>query len=189
MKLVTKSWTKLLTMLVTITAFGLMMGCATSQDGMPAGVEQDIPNDANRIVLQQTDVPPADVYVDMINLLQLKDWTLTYSEENLDTDNLEGILENEPLVFSAKKQINNNLALHITGNVEATPEGGQMIASVKYSDNVDTPVGEWQNATWTSGKSQTAFFEGLEAVRSARYDAMNFEVGVMVETDEQQAAG
>jgi hypothetical protein len=169
--------------------FTVLSGCAATQTGTPAGVAEDIPNNANRIVLQQEEVPPADVYVDMINLFELKDWELTYSEENLDTDNLEDLLEDEPLVFGAKKQITDDLALWISGNVEGTAAGGIMVASVKYARDVDTPVAEWNDARWTRGKAQTAFFEGLETVRSARYDAMDFEVGVMVETEEQQIAG
>lgn len=98
-------------------------------------------------------------------------------------------MEDEPLVFGAKKQITDNLALWISGNVEGTTAGGRMIASVKYASDVDASVAEWQDARWTRGKAQTAFFEGLETVRSARYDAMDFDVGVMVETEEQQIAG
>ncbi|MBD3275008.1 MAG: hypothetical protein GF372_06830 [Candidatus Marinimicrobia bacterium] len=183
------SWSKVLTLIFAFGVFTVLSGCAATQTGTPAGVAEDIPNNANRIVLQQEEVPPADVYVDMINLFNLQDWEITYSEENLDTDNLEDILENEPLVFGAKKQITNDLALWISGNVEGTAAGGIMIASVKYAGDVDTPVADWNDARWTMGKAQTAFFEGLEAVRGARYDAMDFDVGVMVETEEQQQSG
>lgn len=185
----TDSWIKVFTIIILFGAFTVLSGCAATQTGTPAGVAEEIPNNANRIVLEQEEVPPADVYVDMINLFQLQGWEVTYAEENLDTDNLEDILENESLVFGAKKQITSDLAVWISGNVEGFAEGGRMIASVKYASDIDTPIAEWNDARWTRGKAQTAFFEGLETVRSARYDAMDFEVGVMVETEEQQIAG
>lgn len=130
-------------------------------------------------------MPPADVYADVIHLLRLADWEVTYAEENLDTDHLADMLDAEPLVFSAKKQISDDLAVWITGNVEQVPGGGQMVASAKYASDVDTPIGDWNDARWTSGKSKMALFETLETLRSARYDALDYEVGVMIETDEQ----
>lgn len=174
------SWGKIVTALFFSGAVALLTSCATTQDVGFQDIAEEIPDNANRVFLVQEGTPPADVYVDMINILQLADWKLTYAEDNLETDNLEDMLQDAPLVFEARKQITDEMALQITGNVEATAAGGQIIATIEYANSVDTPTGDWNDAVWTTGKEKMAFYEGLESLRHARYDALEFESGVML---------
>lgn len=171
----------LLTAIFVIGSFILFAGCAGPQSAtITEGVIEKIPENANRIVLIQEQRPPASVYVDMIHVLRLKGYDIRYSEENMDIDYLTDMLDDEPLVFTARKQVNDDLALWIKGNVEMTPGGGKLVASVNYAENVNAAADEWKNARWTDGQSKLAFFEGLETLRSSHYDALDFEVGVMV---------
>jgi|GEM_PF-1502640 len=163
-----------------LLVLGLAFGIA-AQDIRTRGVEMRIPDDANRIVLEQEGVPPADVYVDAVRYLEMKDFEMLVSEETFATDALESLLEAAPLNFSARKQINDTLALRITGDVSKIPGGGRLIASVEYADSVDTPIPEWKQAAWTTEPAKNAFFKALEIMRGTRYDAMDFEVGVAVE--------
>ena len=151
------------------------------------GVEKNIPHNANRILLKQTEVPPADVYVDALNHLKRKDFEITASEETFDDNLLEEITESRPLVFSAKKQINDTLAIRIQANVDkcSGPLGGLLIASVDYAKDVAAPIPEWKHASWNKPEEQDAFFKVLEILRGTSYDFMNFEVGVAVTTDKK----
>ncbi|MBD3223836.1 MAG: hypothetical protein GF313_03855 [Caldithrix sp.] len=146
----------------------------------PGGILEEIPQGANRIILIQEGVPPADIYVDTYNLLRNMDFQITASEETLVIRDLRDILENDPLVFAAKKQINQDLAIWMVFNCNVAPGGGKLIASARYAENVDSPVAQWQPAKWSSGKAQQAFIEALDIIRHGRYDAVNFEIGVAV---------
>ncbi len=61
--------------------------------------------------------------------------------------------------------------------------GSQLVASTKYAEDVDTPLTDWNQAKWTDGETQDAFAEALDIVRHARYDAMDFEVGVALASE------
>ncbi len=145
-----------------------------------AQMEQTIPENANRIIIEQEGVPPADAYVDAINMFELMDWEIIASEETLILDNLREINDTEPLVFAAKKQVTDDMALRISGNVDAIPGGGEMMISAEYAEDVDTPVPEWKQASWTSGKAKEAFQKTLDIIRHSAYDAVDFEIGVSV---------
>lgn len=166
-----------LTLFLTIPIF--------SDKTVPRGVENKIPENANRILLRQTEVPPADVYVDALRHLQRKGFEVTASEETFDDNLLEEITESRPLVFSAKKQINDTLAIRILANVEKCdgPACGLLIASVDYAHNVDVSIPKWKHASWNKPAEKNAFFKALEILRGTSYDFMNFEVGVAVSTD------
>ncbi len=172
--------------LILIIMGGLLIvsACHTlPQRTLPYGVAHEIPQGANRIMLKQEAVPPADVYADALYYLKRHDFKITASQELLDTDSLEDLLESAPLTFAAKKQIKDNLAIRILGNVNAYAGGGILIVSVEYASSVDQSIAQWKKAKWTSGKSQEAFFKGLEIIRGTRYDAMDFEVGVAITSD------
>lgn len=168
----------LLLILPLLLALVFVSGPAFAQQ-MPTRVTKQIPKGANGIVMVQEDVPPADLYVDTYHLMKIMDYNITASEETLNPNSLKDLLDQEPLVFSAKKQVNDDLALWFTFNVDMTAGGGKLLTSVKYSDNVNTPVGEWKQAAWTNGKAKSAFTDALDVVRHARYDAMDFQVKVV----------
>jgi len=170
--------------MIMIGGLLLVSACHTmSQKAIPYGIANKIPQGANRILLRQEAVPPADVYADALNYLKRHDFEVTASQEILETDSLEDLLERSPLTFAAKKQIKANLAIRIVGNVNAYAGGGILIASVEYAPSVDKPIAQWKKAKWNSGKSQEAFFKGLDVLRGTRYDAMDFEVGVALTSE------
>ena len=106
---------------------------------------------------------------------------ITASSETLVLKNLEEILDREPLIIEARKQVEQDMAIQLTFNVNPTAGvGGKLLASVKYAANVDASAGKWKEAKWTDGLAQEAFIHALDLVRHARYDAMEFEVGVAV---------
>jgi len=168
----------LLLILPLLIALVFVGGPAFAQQ-LPTRVAEQIPNGANRIVMVQEEVPPADVYVDTYHLMNTMDYQITASEETLEPSSLEDILDREPLVFSAKKQVRDGLALWFTFNVDATAGGGQLLTSVKYAENVNAPLPQWKQAAWTQGKAKAAFADALDVVRHARYDAMDFQVKVV----------
>ncbi|MCF7803560.1 MAG: hypothetical protein K9N46_02480 [Candidatus Marinimicrobia bacterium] len=150
------------------------------------GLTSKIPEDADLILMQQEGVPPADVYIDALLSFKRQNYELKHSENTFDPAELEGIiLGDSPLVFVAKKQVTDDLALEITANVQPIPGGGKMLASVRYAESVEADVGEWKQAKWTEGKAKEAFFRGLEALRQTRYDAVDFETGVVVTRKEK----
>ncbi len=159
-----------------------------SQEAVTRGVEKRIPDGANRILLRQTQVPPADVYADAINHLKRQNFEITASEETYDENILTNITESRPLVFTAKKQINDTLAIRIMANVEKCdgPLCGRLIASVDYAKDVDASIPEWKHARWTDPPAKNAFFKALEILRGTSYDFMNFEVGVAVTGEEKK---
>ncbi len=175
----TGNFGSLLSLLVAVVLLFAFTSNVIAQES-PMGVIEDIPDGANRIIMVQEGVPPADVYVDTYNLLRTMDWKITASEATLVMSDLRDLLDDEPLVFAAKKQIQDDLALWMSFNANVSPEGGRLIASAKYAEDVNTPVGEWKQAAWTSGKAEEAFIDALDVIRHARFDAMDFEVGVAV---------
>ena len=160
----------------------LFFSFAFSEDVISRGVEKRIPQGANRILLRQTQVPPADVYADAINHLKRKNFEITASEETFDENFLASITESRPLVFTAKKQIKDTLAIRIMANVEQCegPICGRLTASVDYAKDVDASIPEWKHALWSELPAKNAFFKALEILRGTSYDFMNFEVGVAV---------
>jgi len=146
------------------------------------GVAGEIPEQANRIILDQEGVPAADVYVDALYTLERQDFKITDSEDTFNIDELSDIIaDGIPLVFMARKQITDDMAIEISANVMTIPGGGRLVASVKYADSVETDVPNWKQAKWTEGRAKEAFYRGLETIRGIRYDAMDFEMGVAVE--------
>ncbi len=184
-----KSRTCITTKYLKIMVLALLISLFVSQvysQTKTWGIENRIPEGANRIVLKQTAVPPADVYVDAINHLERKDFEITTSEETFDGDILESITESRPLVFSAKKQINDKLAIKILGNVQICgPACGLLLTSVKYAEDVDTSVPDWKNATWNKPAEKDAFYKALEILQGTAYDFLDFEIGVAVTTDKK----
>jgi len=177
----TQSFIRGLSVLVAGAFIGLFLtGCAATSKSIPHGVLEEIPQNANRVILDQEGVPPADVYVDALMTLKNQGFDVVSSKETLDLDKLSDILENEPLVFAARKQIQPDLAIRITGDARTIPGGGRLIASIMYANNVNDNIEQWKDARWSSGKSREAFFQGLEILRGTRYDAMDFEIGVAV---------
>lgn len=168
----------LLLILPLLLALVLVSGPAFAQQ-LPTRISNDIPSGANHIVMVQEGVPPADIYADTYNLMKIMDFQITASENTLEPSSLEDILDQEPLVFSAKKQVNDNLALWFTFNVDAVSGGGQLMSTVRYASNVDAPVSQWKQAKWTNGKAKSSFTDALDIIRHARYDAMDFKVKVV----------
>ncbi len=175
-----------------MAAFGLaviligsfLIGCAGTDQPFPHGVLDKIPQNANLIMLDQQGVPPATVYADALITLQNQHFQIVSSKNTLDIDKLSDILKNEPLIFSAKKQIQPDLAIKITADARSMAGGGRLIASVKWAPNVNDSVEQWKDARWTSGIPREAFFEGLEILRGTRYDAMDFDIGVAITPDQ-----
>jgi len=180
-----KSFFRSLSVIVSGVFISLFLtGCATTSKSIPHGVLEDIPQNANRVILDQEGVPPADVYVDALMTLKNQGFSVVSSKETFDLDKLSDILKNEPLVFAAKKQIQPGLAIRIAGDARTVPGGGRLIASIMYANDVNDDIEQWKDASWTSGKSREAFFQGLEILRGTRYDAMDFEIGVAVSTNQ-----
>ena len=114
--------------------------------------------------------------------LQRMDYTIVNSEETVDLDALTELLDQEPLVFAATKQVEPGLAIRITANVGIISGGGELKASVQYAEDVNTPTGQWKQATWTDGQAEHAFIEALNALHYAQYSGVDFATGVAVAT-------
>jgi hypothetical protein len=160
----------------------LAVSSASAQLGS-YGIEQRIPENANLIVMEQEGVPPADVYIDAYNMLKMQDFEITASEETLVARTLRDILKDHALVMAAKKQIDDDLAIWIKCKSETMPGGGRLISSVEYTEDVNAPISQWERASWDydDEKARQAFFEALDILRHAAYDAISFRIGVMVE--------
>jgi len=170
-----------------ILAFAIFTSTLSAQT-IPSEVSKAIPQGASQIVMEQNGTPPADVYVDTYYLMERANYKITASEETLEPQSLYDLLNGDsPLVFSAKKQVNDNLALWFTFNVEEIPGGGKLLASVKYSDDVNTPTEDWKQAKWTNGKAKTAFTKALDLIRHDRYDTMDFTLKVIEPTPKDSA--
>jgi len=170
--------TKVLTIGLVLALGGFLTTTASAQMN---GVDtEDIPDEANRIVLIQESVPPANVYVDAYNTLQRLDYTINSSATTLDTESLQEFLDEDPLIFTAEKQVNDKMALRLSLNVEKTAAGGKLVASAEYAENLNAPTTEWKQAKWTDGLAKDAFFSAFETLRNAQYSAIEFESGVAV---------
>lgn len=159
-----------------------MPGEAVAQETF-SGIQDEIPDEANRIILEQREITPSDVYLNALHTFRRADWEVTASEDSEDATELEDILtgEEEPLAFTAENEISPDLALRITVNVEPIPAGGRLLASVDYAENI--PADNWEDAAWTRGMERRAFFEALEVLRRTAYDNAGFEVGVAIEPE------
>lgn len=148
-----------------------------------SGIQDEIPEGANRIVLEQREITPSDVYLNALYTFRRSDWEVIASEDSEEVTELDDLLagEEEALAFTARGEVSDDLALRIAVNVEPIPAGGRLIASVDYAAN--TPTDSWQDAAWTTGREREAFFEALEVLRRTAYDNAGFEVGVAVEPE------
>lgn len=177
---------RLLTALFALALIvALLPTAAQAQQTTYPGIQEEIPEDANRILLEQRSVPPVEMYVSALNYFERTDWEVIASEETKDLTALEGILSDTdgPLAFAVQKEVAPDLALRIAIHVDLIPAGGRLIASADYATGI--PAQRWQDAAWTNGKAQRAFFEALEILRRTAYDSADFEVGVAVEPDNE----
>jgi hypothetical protein len=140
----------------------------------------DIPNNANRIILEQEEQPAADMYVDAMQFLRDAGYEITKAEDAMETQSLNDLAENRPLTMNAEKKINKNMAVQITINVNTTPGGSELIASAYYADSKDVSEANWKEASWTQGKSKKAFEKAFTALRQGTYDTIAYETGVAV---------
>ena len=167
---------------VAVLILVLLGGCAQTGNVRYGGLQEEIPDGANRVLLEQEEMPPADAYVDAYHFFERKGgFDIVASEETLDLDELGEILtDDDPLAFTAHGQVARNMAVRVAINVDRLPAGtgALTIASVEYADQL--PAEEWHRAEWTKGRARRAFFEGLEIIRGTAYDAVDFEVGVAV---------
>jgi len=160
----------------------LAPGEAVAQEAF-SGIQDEIPDGANRIILNQREITPSDVYLNALNTFRRAEWEVIASEDAEDVTELADLLtgEEEALAFTARGEVSDDLALRIAVNVEPIPAGGRLIASVDYAAN--TLADNWQDAAWTTGREREAFFEALEVLRRTAYDNAGFEVGVAVEPE------
>lgn len=133
--------------------------------------------EANEIILVQKGAPPAEFYTNTYNLMQTQGYQITASPNTLKF-NVRNIMKNQPLAFSARKQVNSHLALWITYNFKPIPGGGELLASVKYADNVNAPFSQWKSANWTNPQSKKAFLTGLNLIQHTEYDDLYYAVEV-----------
>lgn len=158
----------------------LFTGNVFAGDKHSDAVTDDIPKNANRIILQQEQQPAADMYVDAMQYLRDAGYEITKAEDALETQSLNDLAENRPLVMNAEKKIDKNMAVQITLNVNTTPGGSELIASAFYADSKNVSEASWKEASWTSGKSKKAFEKAFTALRQGTYDTVTFEAGVAV---------
>lgn len=144
---------------LVLLGLGTLAGCQSTEPVTYVGLQEEIPAQANRILLYQEETAPADVYVDAINYFRRQDWLVTASEETMDPIELEEALDEDPLAFTVKKQVNDDLALEISAKVDVRGAGGQLIASADYASSITRPIAEWKQAEWTEGKARTAFYD------------------------------
>lgn len=168
------------TALLTALLFLLAPQGVAAQEAF-SGIQDEIPDGANRIILDQREITPSDVYLNALNTFRRSDWEVIASEDAEEVTELENLLagEEDALAFTARGEVSDDLALRIAVHVEPRPAGGRLIASVDYAAN--TPADNWQDAAWTTGKEREAFFEALEVLRRTAYDNAGFEVGVAIE--------
>lgn len=147
---------------------GAMTGCARRApvEEAPAHITRDIPDGANRLVLErladeaaETDDVPKALYVDARQHLEQEGFAFA------KTDDEDLILVTEP------KQINEDLALRIDLNVQLLPGGGQLIAASEWA--ATTSATEWRRARWTTAqdsKDKVAFGAMIDALHGIEFD-------------------
>lgn len=176
--LIQKTIATTLSLLLTVLFAGNVF--AGDKDKYTNPAAEDIPRNANRIILEQEQQPPADMYVDAMQFLRNAGYDITKAEDAMETQSLNDLAENRPLTMNAEKQINDDMAIQITLNVNTTPGGSELIASAFYADSKDVSEANWNEASWTDGKSKKAFEKAFFALRQGTYDTITFESGVAV---------
>lgn len=143
-------------------------------------VARDIPENANRIIMQQEGQPPADMYVDAVQFLEKRGYKIVNAENPLETDSLSELTEKKPLVLRAEKKVSKDLTMQIAVNVNTMAGGSELAASVYYADSADVTAGHWNQASWTEGDSRKSFNIAFQDLRRGTYDTLRFESGVAV---------
>ena len=143
-------------------------------------VAEEIPDNANKIILNQDEQAAGDMYVDALNFLESHGYTVIHSEEPVDVNTLNDLVDQHPLIMRAEKKVSDDLTMQIAINVNTTPGGSELAASVYYADSKDVTQGNWHQATWTEGDAKKAFNMAFHDLRAGTYDTMQFESGVAV---------
>ena len=167
-------------MLVSLMLAAVFTGTIFAGEKDVQPVARDIPENANRIIMQQEGQPPADMYVDAVQFLEKRGYNVINAENPLETESLSELTENKPLVLRAEKKVSKNLSVQIAVNVNAMPGGSDLTASVYYADSADVAAGHWNQATWTEGDSKKSFNLAFQDLRRGTYDTIHFESGVAV---------
>lgn len=172
-------------LLITFSAIALMAvpTTAQAQQAVYSGIQEEIPENASRILLEQRGVSPAEMYISALNYFERTNWGVIASEGTVELNALEDIFSDTggPLAFAVQKETSGGLVLRIAIHINPIPDGGRLIASADYATG--TPAEQWQDAIWTSGSARKAFAEAIEIVRKTAYDSAEFEIGVAVQTD------
>lgn len=143
-------------------------------------VAKDIPDNANKIILNQDEQSAGDMYVDALNFLEDHGYSVIHSNEPANVDALNDLADRHPLTMRAEKKVSDDLTVQIAINVNTTPGGSELAASVYYADSKDVQQGNWHQASWTDGDSKKAFNMAFSDLRAGTYDTMQFESGVAV---------
>ena len=177
MKIIRTNFLKTVMVLLLSTVF---TGSVIAGEQHVEPVAIDIPDNANKIILNQDEQPAGDMYVDALNFLEDQGYTVVHSEEPVDVDALTDLADQHPLTMRAEKKVSDDLTMQIAVNVNTTPGGSELAASVYYADSKDVTQGNWHQATWTDGDSKKAFNMAFRDLRAGTYDTMQFESGVAV---------
>ena len=171
---------KTVKMIVSLMLAAVFTGTIFAGEKDIQPVARDIPENANRIIMQQEGQPPADMYVDAVQFLEKRGYTVINAKNPLETESLSELAEHNPLILRAEKKISKDRTVQIAVNVNAVSGGSELAASVYYADSMNVTAGHWNQASWTEGDSKKSFNIAFQDLRRGTYDTINFESGVAV---------
>lgn len=148
--------------LPALLVFTLVACSSTGEAGLAPTVVEDIPEGANRVVLEREgvtemltpDAPAQALYNDTVELLRLKGFTLASANDDALT------ILTEPMMVDG-------LALRMDITVQTIAGGSQLVARTEYAPA--GMAGNYTTAAWTEGNAKQAFARAFDMLEGITY--------------------
>lgn len=136
-----------------------------------------IPQGTEKIIFKQGLLPPSGIYSDLVKHLKDHGYRIMAAEEMFEAGLIDKVTDNDKLVFSAKKQISDTLAIRMKNIIKPcdTLNCGIITTTVDYATEAQAPLYKWNNAKWDGTISQKAISTTIEIFKDGGYENFKFK--------------
>ena len=159
-----------------VIAFFLLFGNIFAEINHCPYNKKNIPANADTIIFETKLIPPSGTYSNLVNHLKQDGYRIMAAEEMFDRDLLDKISDKNKLIFTAKKQINDTLAIRMKNEVKSCDSlnCGIIVVSVEYANDAQAPLHQWKEAGWNQPVAQKAISIAIDAIKQAGYDTHSY---------------
>ena len=167
---------KFVKLIMIISFIAVFITPVFNKDSECINIDRDLPEGTQKVIFKQ-DLPPSGIYSEMIKYLEEKGFRIMAAEEMFEEDLLDKITDKNRLIFSAKKQVSDTLAIRIKNTVKSCDSinCGLIETSVDYAREAQAPLHKWKEAAWKGPNSKKVMSATIDIINEAGYKIYEYK--------------